>query len=236
MARRKTSHKKFAVSQGDNNSPFKSLKGLSVSGKQPSSATASSKDCGTDTGPCPDCDDQHAFAEEMDILGVKPLSGRRDESVGLDKRAAGNSFETPGQSRHERDTAVFLEAVSDITKICKNDGLDSTPFRRGAARRMKQLERGQLKPEAVVDLHGLTIDEATSKVHFFLQNAVHQNLRTLLIITGKGLHSGDGPVLKEAVQKLLGQSVDSVIEWGIAPRRYGGSGALVVFLRGNASE
>jgi DNA-nicking Smr family endonuclease len=236
MARKKASRKKSAASQAHNNSPFKSLKGLLLSGGQPSSATSSGKDCGTDTGSCRDCDDQNAFADEMAILGVNPLPDRREEAVEPDKQAAEQSFETPGQSRHERDTAIFLEAVSDITTVFKDEELDSVPARQGGARRMKQLGRGQLKPEAVVDLHGLTIAEATTKVHFFLQNAVHHNLKTLLIITGKGLHSGDGPVLKEAVEKLLDQSVDSVLEWGIAPRRYGGTGALVVFLRTNVLE
>jgi DNA-nicking Smr family endonuclease len=38
-------------------------------------------------------------------------------------------------------------------------------------------------------------------------------------------------VLRQAVEALLQESKRQVVEWGLAPRRYGGSGALVVFLR-----
>jgi DNA-nicking Smr family endonuclease len=235
MARNKTSQKKSAASQGYKNSPFKSLEGLSVSGPS-APATSPREDCGKDAGSGPDGDEQHVFADEMASLGVKPLPGQRDEVVREGERTVGKSPERQEQARHERDTAIFLEAVSDMTAIFKDEEADSVPIRQGVARRMKQVERGQLKPEAVLDLHGLTIDDATARAGFFLQNAVHHNLGTVLIITGKGLHSNDGPVLQEAIKKLLRRSVDSVLEWGVAPRRYGGTGALLVFLRTNVAE
>jgi DNA-nicking Smr family endonuclease len=72
------------------------------------------------------------------------------------------------------------------------------------------------------------------KVPFFLQDSVYQGFQTVLIITGKGLHSKEGPVLRTAVEKLLSQQKEQVLEWGLAPQRYGGSGALVVFLRRNS--
>ena len=79
--------------------------------------------------------------------------------------------------------------------------------------------------------HGLTVDEASAKIKFFLQDATYQGFQTVLVITGKGLHSSDGPVLRRAMEVLLTKNSKQVIEWGVAPRRYGGDGALVVFLR-----
>jgi DNA-nicking Smr family endonuclease len=96
---------------------------------------------------------------------------------------------------------------------------------------MKQLAKGQLKPQDEIDLHGLTVDEATEKVRFFLQNSIYQGLQVVIVITGKGLHSNNGPVLRRSIEKLLGQLSGQVVEWGVAPRRYGGDGAFVVFLR-----
>ena len=96
---------------------------------------------------------------------------------------------------------------------------------------MRQVERGHLRPEAELDLHGLTVDEASEKVRFFLGDACFQRFQTVLIITGKGLHSSDGPVLRQAMETLLNHLREQVIEWGIAPRRFGGDGALIVFLR-----
>jgi DNA-nicking Smr family endonuclease len=57
-----------------------------------------------------------------------------------------------------------------------------------------------------------------------------------LIITGKGLHSSDGPVLRQAMEKLLNQQREHVLEWSVAPRRFGGDGALIVFLRQVVAE
>jgi DNA-nicking Smr family endonuclease len=96
---------------------------------------------------------------------------------------------------------------------------------------MRQVGRGQLKPEAELDLHGLTVEESSAQVRFFLQNASYQGFRVVLVITGKGLHSNDEPVLRRAMEKLLNELREQVLEWGVAPRRYGGDGALVVFLR-----
>jgi DNA-nicking Smr family endonuclease len=139
-------------------------------------------------------------------------------------------------ARVDNDSAAFLDAVGSMEKTFKDEWLEDEPAKQAVPRRMRQVERGQLKPEDKLDLHGLTIDEACPKVRFFLQDAIYQGFKTVLIITGKGLHSSDGPVLRQAVEKLLGQQRELVIEWGVAPRRYGGDGALVVFLRGVGSE
>ena len=55
----------------------------------------------------------------------------------------------------------------------------------------------------------------------------------MVIVTGKGLHSPTGPVLRQAIEQLLPDLPHLVLEWGPAPRQYGGTGALVVFPRPN---
>jgi DNA-nicking Smr family endonuclease len=77
----------------------------------------------------------------------------------------------------------------------------------------------------------MTVEEASQKVKFFLQNSSFNNVDAVIIITGKGLHSDEGPVLRKAVGRLLSSLHELVVEWGIAPREYGGDGALIVFLR-----
>ena len=39
-----------------------------------------------------------------------------------------------------------------------------------------------------------------------------------------------------AMEKLLDRQREHVVEWGVAPRRHGGDGALVVFLRQVVAE
>ena len=127
--------------------------------------------------------------------------------------------------------ADVLDAVGRVEKIFKDEWPEDRSSKRAVPRRMKQVERGQIMPEVTLDLHGLSVESATEKLTYFLQDAVYQGFQTVLIVTGKGLHSSDGPVLRQAMETLLNELREQVVEWGVAPKRYGGSGALVVFLR-----
>lgn len=232
MAKKKSAKQQTAPVKDFSSSPFRNLKGLSafVEQKPPAQAVSSRQPEAGGKPPGAFPSDSHSFVEEMDFLGVKPLP----ERVVGKKAAPAETLEEkplPMQTREEREEAVFLEAVGSVEKVFKDEWPDDEPLKQAVPRRMKQVERGQLKPEAELDLHGLTIDEASAKALFFLHDAVYQGWQTVLIITGKGLHSKEGPVLRQAMEALLNQQREQVLEWGVAPPRYGGSGALVVFLR-----
>lgn len=178
----------------------------------------------------PVVDEQHAFADEMDFLGVKPLPGVsvEVESPEADVRPPAGSGAI---ARRASEEETFLEAVGVMEKTFKDEWPEQVPTKLAVPRRMRQVARGQLKPEAELDLHGLTVDEASVKLRFFLQGAAHHGFQTVLVITGRGLHSSDGPVLRQAMEALMAQLGELVLEWGGAPRQLGGEGALVVFLR-----
>jgi len=60
------------------------------------------------------------------------------------------------------------------------------------------------KPQTELDLHGFTSQEAKPMAESFLKNALHQRLRTVSIVTGKGLHSkNQQSVLQGVVETLL---------------------------------
>lgn len=236
MAKKKSSKQKNTP-QEFSCTPFKSLKGVSVLAEQaPRSPAAAASPVKADVEKLPLCDGQNPFADEMAFLGVKPLSGRDVEKSDPATSPDAKPPHQPDQSRQEQESVTFLEAIGSVEKVFKDEWPEDEPARQAVPRRIKQVARGQLKPEAELDLHGLILDEVSAKVRFFLQDSIYQGFQTVLIITGKGLHSTDGPVLRLAVEKLLGQWREQVIEWGGAPRRYGGSGALVVFLRAVGSE
>ncbi len=88
-------------------------------------------------------------------------------------------------------------------------------------------------PEAQIDLHGKTRDEAIKEVGIFVKTCHTRKLCNILIITGKGQHSGErGPVLKKEVEKWLRTSGRPLIRrFHDAPPRYGGSGALWIELK-----
>jgi DNA-nicking Smr family endonuclease len=208
------------------NSPFKSLKGLSAfeqkSHEQSEPAQLADR-CAEDAS-----NEQGAFAAEMDFLGVQPLKDEIRESSETEHVIP---HDEPGKSASTGADTDFIEAIGSMEKVFKDEWPEDEVEKQAAPRRMKQLAKGQLKPQDEIDLHGLTVDEATEKVRFFLQNSIYQGLQVVIVITGKGLHSNNGPVLRRSIEKLLGQLSGQVVEWGVAPRRYGGDGAFVVFLR-----
>lgn len=232
MVRKKTSSRKTASTQEFSHSPFKNLKGLSALAEPPRQDSAAQPARSAEKPPPGKAEDQQCFAGEMAFLGVEPLSGRVAGASDPGHAEGEPAEPTPRLSRQEQDQADFLAAVGGMTTTFRDEWPTEAPARQALPRRVRQVARGQLRPDAELDLHGLSVDEAAAKVRFFLQNAIFQGFRVVLIITGKGLHSSERPVLREAVAKLLGELPGQVIEWAIAPRRYGGEGALVVFLRG----
>ena len=214
------------------NSPFKNLKGLSALETESSESSCVKSDqkhsapmiSGNDEAPT-------SFLDEMACLGVRRLKDGEQNNVVPPEGAKPNTTSAAESQRDESDLNNFLNAIGSMEKVFKDEWCGDVPDKRAVPRRMKQVERGQLKPEDELDLHGMTVNEATGKVLFFLQNAIFQGFSTVILITGKGLNSEGDPVLRSAMERLLNEKKEQVVEWGVAPRRYGGEGALVVFLR-----
>lgn len=57
----------------------------------------------------------------------------------------------------------------------------------------------------IVDLHGMSVREALQLVQFALDtmSAAVPNGITIRYVTGRGLHSADGPRIRPALEKLL---------------------------------
>lgn len=87
-----------------------------------------------------------------------------------------------------------------------------------------------LKPEAIIDLHGLTREESWIRLSSFFTDCTRKNVRKVLIIHGKGTHSEDGSVLRQMVARFLEQHPHAG-ESGIAQKDSGGSGATWVLLK-----
>lgn len=101
-----------------------------------------------------------------------------------------------------------------------------------AGNRLRQVKRGVVSVSHQLDLHGLTREEALEELPRFLKSAQKKAQKAVLIITGKGNHSPEEPVLHQAVASWLrdaGRTI--VLEFAPAPREMGGNGAYVVFLR-----
>jgi DNA-nicking Smr family endonuclease len=114
------------------------------------------------------------------------------------------------------------------------DGSAERPTARAAGvnrATIKDLAAGRIPPDASLDLHGLTEDEAAAALGRFLIASRSAGRRCVLVITGKGLHSDGAATLRHVVPELLGHRFASHVR-GFAPARPvdGGSGALYVLL------
>lgn len=133
-----------------------------------------------------------------------------------------------------RDTAPGSQLAPSIS-----DRLAHAPVQMDHATH-KKMQRGKLKPEGRIDLHGMTLAEAHPALIGFIQSAHAGGKRLVLVITGKGKHRDDpGPipirrgVLKHQVPGWLhapplGRIVMDIRE---AHLRHGGTGAYYVYLR-----
>jgi DNA-nicking Smr family endonuclease len=88
-----------------------------------------------------------------------------------------------------------------------------------------------MRPQAELDLHGVTGNEARVMVSDFLHESVKRRLQKVRIVHGRGLHSPDGKaVLRDVVQDVL-QHSPLVRSYGNPPPAEGGIGAVWVILQ-----
>jgi DNA-nicking Smr family endonuclease len=119
------------------------------------------------------------------------------------------------------------------------DALRTAPLQMDA-KAFGRMTRGKLLPEARIDLHGMTLDQAHPELIRFILNAHADGLRLVLVITGKGKRGDDtGPipqrmgVLRHQVPQWLRQPPlgPAILQVAEAHLRHGGAGAYYVYLR-----
>ena len=98
----------------------------------------------------------------------------------------------------------------------------------GAQEKRRRL-RGK-KPDAELDIHGQTRDEAWLALEMFFNHAREKELEKVLIIHGKGNHSANEPVLKRVVMDFI-ERCPFAGESGRGKAAAGGEGATWVLLK-----
>ena len=108
------------------------------------------------------------------------------------------------------------------------------------AKAFGRLRRGKLRPEARIDLHGMTLSEAHPALTGFILSSHAAGRRLVLVITGKGKLRDDlAPmpvrhgILRHQVPQWLGMAPLAPLVLQIAPahQNHGGGGAYYVYLR-----
>ena len=99
--------------------------------------------------------------------------------------------------------------------------------------KMSQLDRNYLRnmaPEASIDLHGLTKEEATARLDSFVAECIRRKITKILIIHGKGNHSSTEPVLAKLVHDYIERNYH-LGESGHPDKTEGGRGATWVIIK-----
>jgi DNA-nicking Smr family endonuclease len=124
------------------------------------------------------------------------------------------------------------------TKSSKPSGVDGNTA--------EKLRKGELKPQASLDLHGMTENAAHRALATFLRGAAARSLRLVIVVTGKGAQAAgpDEPFDLERETSRRGVLKTMTPRWlrepDLAPfiadvrpahRSHGGDGALYVYLR-----
>ena len=172
-------------------------------------------------------DDDRLFAEEM--AGVKPLELERRVVLKKDSGDAVIIAARRAAATASSEARNFL-STSDIELL---DPYYVLEFRRegvqhGVFRRLKQ---GKYAIEARLDLHKMTVDQARLQVFEFIREAMKADLRTVMIVHGRGYHSeSKGAVIKSYVNRWLPE-MDEVQGFSSAQPQHGGAGAVYIMLR-----
>ncbi|MBS4097803.1 MAG: Smr/MutS family protein [Sulfuricella sp.] len=211
--------------------PFSAIKGLQV---EPAAPPAPAPPAAAKSVEKSELDDDALFLREMaDLKRVRPAGTVAKEQA---KAPAGQvSPQVPVEERK-----LFLETVKQL-KLDVRFSDELPPGEKGGRRvavnRLRQLQRGLVRIDLELDLHGLTREEALQSLAAFIGGAYRRGQQAVLVITGKGNNSPAEPVLLTAVAGWLReQGKGMVAEFAPAPRQLGGEGAYVVFLKAVKKE
>jgi DNA-nicking Smr family endonuclease len=136
-----------------------------------------------------------------------------------------------GQAQKMGSTANFAPSARET--------LSNAPLRMDAKTHAK-MTRGKLAPEARIDLHGMTLDQAHGALNGFIMRAHGAGLRLVLVITGKGKRGDDTGTTPQRTGVLRTQVPHWLHQMPLAPMilqvteahgSHGGGGALYVYLR-----
>lgn len=136
---------------------------------------------------------------------------------------------TPPKAAKKADTAIRVQMPHPKVHALP-------PMHRLEHRQRKKVVKGIKPIDARIDLHGLTQDQAHSRLRSFLLQAQGSGFKLVLVITGKGGRSGphgEIGILRRFVPEWLSmpdmRSV--VVGYEEAHNSHGGSGALYVRIR-----
>jgi DNA-nicking Smr family endonuclease len=148
------------------------------------------------------------------------------------KKANADWMENPDQAEKEKPEPE-LKRIDPMTLWMRRYGVEdkdalAEEHTISAAEKRKRLLNK--RPDATIDLHGLTRDEAWTSLDAFFKDAHRRGFEKVLVIHGKGNHSSGESVLKRMVRDFL-ERCPYAGESGQSNAAQGGGGAAWVLLK-----
>lgn len=205
--------------------PFKRLRGYKIEEYQPVTEPEKTPE------PVPE-DDESLFNTAMaDVEKIKWKYER--VTAGSPKK------EHDLQEYYSEDDGVLAHLSDLVAGRAQFDIVDTDEYLEGSIKGVhpmivRKLRMGRFSVQAYLDLHGLTVREATEAVRDFIQESVGLGYRCVLLVHGRGLNSKDQiPVLKQKLNKILltGPTKKHILAFTTARPVDGGAGASYVLLR-----
>jgi len=142
----------------------------------------------------------------------------------------------PAPSRADDSLEDLKRVVKGEGKIRLSDTGEYIEWVRPNIRKdiLQKLHQRNFSIQDYIDLHGMTLSEAEEALSLFFREAIRKRLFCVKVVHGRGLRSPQGPVLKEALKRLLqGQFRKWVIAYSTAKDCDGGLGATYIILKSN---
>lgn len=173
-------------------------------------------------------DSPELFLQEMQ--GVKPLQSKN--KVVLAKGSMDKATANARRLAAEKHAVIEAAGFSTMIEVPQVGPQDILGFKRPGIQDgvYRKLRLGRYEIEARLDLHRHTLEQAYKEVIRFVKDCRQHDIRTVLILPGKGDRSLTPAVLKSNLVHWL-KDIDEVQAFHTAQPQHGGAGAFYVLLR-----
>jgi len=161
---------------------------------------------------------------------VKKANIKKEQEVtpGLLARKQAAVSELPVDTNFLTSETDFIDFVLPNDPLgYKKDGVQEGVY--------KKLRQGKYSMDARLDLHHHTVEQARKAVFEFVSDCLRYDIRTGIIVHGKGEREEPRALLKSYTNKWL-REIPEVLAFHSALRQNGGVGAVYVLLKKSDNE
>ncbi|MEE1674871.1 DNA endonuclease SmrA [Agarivorans aestuarii] len=165
---------------------------------------------------------------QQEVAGIKPLKQDAVVSAGDSLNEAAKQARQQAAAEHMATSQDYL-SLENVTLLHPDDVVS---FKKSGLQQgvFKKLRLGKYEIQAKLDLHKFRLEKARSEIISFIKQCQQLNIRSALIIPGKGHNSDPPALLKSYVSQWLPQ-IEAVLAIHSAQTMHGGTGAIYVLLK-----